>query len=43
VNHVPEINDRIVDTGAKEGLAGQHAFLFTDPEGSMMGLWKAKR
>jgi uncharacterized protein len=79
VNHVPGINYRIVDTGAKEGIKRRHRqarplvddlaeyrkiivaaggkihveeqevprmgkfSLFTDPEGGMMGLWKAKR
>lgn len=67
VNHVPEINYRIVETGATEGINGGkyrkmivaaggkiHVeeqkvprmgkfSLFTDPEGRMMGLWKAKR
>ena len=91
VNHFPEINYRIVETGAKEGInggivkpdregpwPGKMLFyilvddlakyrkmivaaggkihveeekvprmgkfsLFTDPEGRMMGLWKAKR
>lgn len=40
IKNMPEINYRIVDTGEKPSGVG--AMLFTDPEGRMMGLWKAK-
>ena len=71
INHVPEINYRVVETGAEGEMHGinggivkpdkpgpwpgdkihveEHKVprmgkfsLFTDPEGRMMGLWKAK-
>jgi predicted enzyme related to lactoylglutathione lyase len=51
-SHRPEMNYRIVDTGGDGGkihveeqkVPGMGKFaLFTDPEGRMMGLWKAKR
>ena len=42
VTHHPEINYRIVETGAEGEMHGIKFSLFTDPEGRMMGLWKAK-
>jgi uncharacterized protein len=59
IDHRPEHNYRIVDTGAEGEMRGINAggkihveqqkvpgmgkfALFTDPEGRMMGLWKAK-
>jgi len=59
IQHRPELDYRIVDTGANAGINGGivkparegpwpgnmvlYMFsLFTDPEGRMMGLWKAK-
>ena len=44
VDHRPDMNYRIDDTASGSGpMAGMGSFcLFTDPEGRMMGLWKAK-
>jgi predicted enzyme related to lactoylglutathione lyase len=57
IQHVPEMNYRIVETGGEGGInggilkperegpwPGMGSFsLFTDPEGRMMGLWKAAK
>jgi predicted enzyme related to lactoylglutathione lyase len=48
IQHRPELNYRVVETGGKIHVEEQEVpgmgslSLFTDPEGRMMGLWKAR-